>query len=190
MALESEERRLTSLLYDVLENSSDESSSSETSNHLSEHQVESDTQDISNDRIESESEWDSDDNIPLSVRKARRLSTQVHAPHYKSKDGQMWYKQASRTNIRTRSENIIVEQPGVKGVAKDAKTEIECWQLFFTEEMRCSILIHTNEEILRRQVNCKNPTQLYYMKETTSTELEAFIGLLYIAGLNKSSRQI
>ncbi|CAH2090789.1 unnamed protein product [Euphydryas editha] len=55
--------------------------------------------------------------------------------------------------------------------------------------MKHAVLIHTNEEILRRQASCKEPKTLYYMKETTSTELDAFIGLLYIAGLNKSSRQ-
>jgi len=190
MDVESDERRLRSMLHEVLENSSDESSSSEVFDNCSEHNLESDTeQEINDDQVESDSDGDSDDNITLSSLRTRRSSVQVHAPHYKCKDGQKWYKQAPRTNIRTRAENIINEKPGVKGAAKEAKTEVECWKIFFTEEMKNVILIHTNEEILRRQANCNDPKRLYYMKETTATELDAFIGLLYIAGLNKSSRQ-
>lgn len=189
MSVESGERRLMSLLNEVLEYSSDDSSSSEVPDHCSEHERESDTQDINVGFEQSSSEWDSDDDIPISALRTRRPTVSAHAPHYKSKDGQKWYKQTPRTNVRIRSENIIDEQPGVKGRAKDAKTETESWNIFFTEEMKSLILVHTNEEILRRQANCKDFSKLYYMKETTSSELDAYIGLLYIAGLTKSSRQ-
>ncbi|XP_049887042.1 uncharacterized protein LOC126381633 [Pectinophora gossypiella] len=175
MSVESGERRLASLLDEVLDHSSDEASLSEVSDHCSEHEQESDTQDIHLEYEES-SEWDSDDNIPLlALRTSRRSTVSTHAPHYKSKDGQKWFKQAPRTNVRIRSENILDEHPGAKGIAKDAKTEGECWNIFFTEEMKGIILVHTNEEILRRQLLCKDPSRLYFMKETTSSELDAFI---------------
>ncbi|CAH2090790.1 unnamed protein product [Euphydryas editha] len=109
MGENSRENRLRSILYDILENSSDESSSSDVSDNCSDHNIESDTEQELN--VESGSDEDSDDNIPLSILRTRRPSTQGHAPLYISKDGQIWYKQVPHTNIRTRSENIFHERP-------------------------------------------------------------------------------
>lgn len=85
-----EEYRLRSLLHDVWENSSDESSSTEVSDHCSEHNLESDTEQEPN--IESSSDPDSDDSAPLSSLRTNLPSTSGQAPHYKSKDNQIWYK--------------------------------------------------------------------------------------------------
>ncbi|KAJ2952131.1 hypothetical protein O0L34_g4409 [Tuta absoluta] len=67
MLVENDERRLTSLLNEVLEHSSDKSSSSEVPDHYSEHERESDTQEINVDYAERSTEWDSDDDIPPSA---------------------------------------------------------------------------------------------------------------------------
>lgn len=116
----SRENTLRSMLYDILENDSDESSSSDVSDYCSEQNIEFDTEQELN--VESGSDQDFDDDVPLSILRTLRPSTQGHVPHYKSKDGQIWYKQVPRTNIRKRFENIIRERTGVKGLAKNAKT--------------------------------------------------------------------
>ncbi|GBP85141.1 hypothetical protein EVAR_90754_1 [Eumeta japonica] len=92
------------------------------SDHCSEHNLRSETEQEISDRKQGVSELaldfnDSDDDIPLSVLRNRRCSS-VQVPYYESKDGQKWLKKPPRTNLRTRSENIIFERPGVKGIAK------------------------------------------------------------------------
>ncbi|CAK9816260.1 hypothetical protein ANTPLA_LOCUS8940 [Anthophora plagiata] len=138
MSFVREEMRLTSIIEEVLQESSDESSSEHESDHCSEHNLGSETEQEVGD-LEQEVSVPNDD-IPLSerlLRERRCSSVNVPAP-YKSKDGQKLYKNAPRTNVRTRSENIIFVKPGVKGTAKGAKTETECWNIFITEEMKSS----------------------------------------------------
>lgn len=193
MSFERDQRRLESMIEDVFQECSDESSSEPESEHCSEHNLGSETEQEISDREQGVSELaldfnDFDDDIPLSVLRNRRCSS-VQVPYYESKDGQKWLKKPPRTNVRTRSENIIFERPGVKGIAKLAKTEVECWNIFFTEQMKTSVLTYTNKEIINRQTKCNDPKKMYYMKETTASEFDAFVGLLYIAGLNRSSRQ-
>ncbi|CAG5001853.1 unnamed protein product [Parnassius apollo] len=90
MAEESGERRLRCMLHDVLENSSDEASLTEDSHHCSEHNLESDTElEVNDYQVASDSD-SSDENTPLASLRSRCSAAQVHAPHYKSKDGQTW----------------------------------------------------------------------------------------------------
>lgn len=110
--------------------------------------------------------------------KRRRPTLQVSAPHYKSKDGQKWYKSPLRTNVRTKSENIIVSAtwllPSVKGAAREAHSEVQCWNIFITEEIKAIILKHTNEEIIIQKII------QYEGNNTFRVRLDAFIGLLYL----------
>ncbi|GBP91068.1 hypothetical protein EVAR_90893_1 [Eumeta japonica] len=122
MSFERDQRRLESMIVEVFQECSDESSSEPESDHCSEHNLRSETEQEISDRKQGVSELaldfnDSDDDIPLSVLRNRRCSS-VQVPYYESKDGQKWLKKPPRTNLRTRSENIIFERPGVKGIAK------------------------------------------------------------------------
>lgn len=87
--------------------------------------------------------------------------------------------------MRHRSQNILVEQTGVIGTAKEAKTILECWKCFINDSILEKILQHTNEyiEIIRP----------HYIRErdarfTDMVELKAFIGLLYLAGVFHANR--
>ncbi|CAK9809239.1 PiggyBac transposable element-derived protein 4 [Anthophora plagiata] len=54
--------------------------------------------------------------------------------------------------------------------------------------MKSSMLTYTNQEIINQREKCIDPEKKY-MKEATASEFDTFIGLLYIAGLNRSSCQ-
>jgi hypothetical protein len=45
---------------------------------------------------------------------------------------------------RTRQHNIIIHLPGVKDVAKNAKTSHDAFKLYFDEELMDIVVINTN----------------------------------------------
>ena len=208
MDIESQEQ-IRAMLEEAVTDSSGESSSEQETDHCSELQVNSDTEqegdvsvDVSSNSREEEavvfttaqSGNDPEVDLPLSLLRQRvSASRQISEPFYKSKDGTKWYKNCQRSNVRLRSENIVTEQTRVKDIGKDASTEFECWNIFVTPEMLQEILIHTNSKIRQRQIksaaNNSNGNASSYMQETTLRELKAFIGLLYLAGLIKSNCQ-
>ncbi|KAK9878336.1 hypothetical protein WA026_021638 [Henosepilachna vigintioctopunctata] len=54
---------------------------------------------------------------------------------YSGKDGTIWRKQLFRQNVRIRSENIINFAAGVQSGARCAKSEKECWNIFFDSKV-------------------------------------------------------
>lgn len=78
--------------------------------------------------------------------------------------------------------------PGPVGIAKEAKTAYETWNLFFDDVILSKILQHTNEEIHRyteeREIDC---TKDILYKPVDMIELKAFIGLMYFSGLQKTN---
>ncbi|XP_045449984.1 piggyBac transposable element-derived protein 4-like [Melitaea cinxia] len=112
-----------------------------------------------------------------------------YARYVYGKDHTKWNKDCYRTNVRTRSENIISVIPGVKGPARNVRSEYDCWKLFVCDEIIKEILVNTNCHIRNKQKPAPTKTQTSYMKELCKDELLAFIGLLYLAGLNKANRQ-
>ena len=118
----------------------------------------------------------SEDDLPLYDR---LLCTIV------GKDGtSKWKTIPPRQNSRTRIHNIVTHLPGVKSVAKHATTPIEAWETFFTEEMLQLIVEYTNLEIQRIRGNYSRERNANL---TNIVELKALIGLLFLAGLLRSS---
>lgn len=76
--------------------------------------------------------------------------------------------------------------PRSKRGAREVKTPLEVWSLLFPDELLEIIVRHTNEEINRKLVNLSS--QSYYC-EINLTEMKAFIGLLYFAGLQKDGHK-
>ncbi|KAK9719388.1 hypothetical protein QE152_g22673 [Popillia japonica] len=72
---------------------------------------------------------------------------------YYGKDGTKWCKAIPPSNVRTRSHNIITHLPGTKGRAKQAKTEIECLNLFLNNLIIKTIVECTNIYIKYIQTN-------------------------------------
>lgn len=90
------------------------------------HEVEENSADESGltNEVESKIDWDSDDNILISVLRIRQFSVQARATLYKSRDYQMLFKQfhvkTYDLNMKTKFMNFWNQ---------------ECWKLFLTEEM-------------------------------------------------------
>lgn len=112
------------------------------------------------------------------------ISRPARVPMYTGKDGTKWLANApSRPNMRTRAENIITDLPGVRGnLALNAKTPLDCFRLFITQDMMndivsfTNIYIRANKDKFSRERDCK---------ETDITEIDALTGLLVLAGLKK-----
>ncbi|CAG4940210.1 unnamed protein product [Parnassius apollo] len=138
---------------------------------------------LSEVRMELQSSASSLQQVPeTSLQREVRLQ-------YLGKDGTVWFKTPSRRNVRTTAENIITQLPGVTREAKFATSELECWGLFFSDCILQKIMTYTNTRIRRKMASCKDLSKHAYMKECSMTELKAFTGLLYIAGLLRSGRQ-
>jgi hypothetical protein len=90
-------------------------------------------------------------------------------------------------NKRTRSCNIIITHLScVRRESKNCKIPIDCFQLFVTNMLEI-VVENTNKYIDIVSVNYSDNDK-YKVKRTTS-EIKACIGLLYMAGVFRSSRQ-
>lgn len=99
------------------------------------------------------------------------------------RDGRTRWYSSRPANSKPKFQSV--HYPGVQSVAENLTTPYDCWRLFFNESLD-SIVTYTNtyielsqEELGRgEEANCRRPTNI--------TELEAFIGLLYLCGIYKS----
>lgn len=89
-----------------------------------------------------------------------------------------------QNRIRTRQHNVVTEARGLKGNARNAFTPIEAWKIFFPDEVINDIVTHTNRLLAKIRPNFSRERDC---NETNSEELLSFFGLLYYAGLLKSS---
>ncbi|XP_071056505.1 piggyBac transposable element-derived protein 4-like [Onthophagus taurus] len=101
----------------------------------------------------------------------------------KGKNGFAW---SSREPAKTRtpSRNIVVKVPGIKN-ARVVIREIDAWAILFTPTILNEIITHTNEEIERQGVKYQPGTK--YVHPTDNVEINALLGLLYIAGARKDA---
>ena len=115
----------------------------------------------------------SEDDIPLLYREC-----------YNGKDKTKWKKTEPTQSIRTRRQNIVTHLPGTKGAARQADTPLKAWQCFFTDELLQTIVEYTNIYIGIIKDNFQRDRDA---KTTNLEEIKALFGLLYYAGVLKSS---
>lgn len=107
-------------------------------------------------------------------------------PMFVGKDGVThWAKHVPKQNVKTRAQNLIKHLPGVKGTARGLKREIDIWKYFFTDDILNSIVYYTNKHIQLVRPNYQRERDA---RDTDIVEIRALIGLLYLAGVLKSSR--
>ncbi|KAF0703927.1 piggyBac transposable element-derived protein 4-like, partial [Aphis craccivora] len=106
--------------------------------------------------------------------------------NYLGKDGTKWKARMPSSNSRTRSHNLVTHLPGVKGVAKNSKSIIDSWQLFFPDEVISEIVNFTNIKIQKVR---EHFARVRDAKDTDIIEMKAIIGLLYLSGSLRSSHQ-
>lgn len=130
----------------------------------------------------------------LSNREHPRIlspTLSVSRNYFIGKDGTKWQKNPPRINVRTRNENIIKETPGVKSHARNKKSHLECFELFLSEDILYSILIHTNNRIQTNLLLKYGTSETIdcTRSEITLIELKALIGLLILAGVYRAGRE-
>lgn len=133
MSYEAEQARLLRLLEEVQtdEEVFDDESDAEEPDSIEERDVNTDT----------EQEAQSEEETEISRKKAR-------IPSFIGRDNTtIWKKHLPPQNVRTRKSNIVLHLPGVRPTAKFAKTPLECWALFFTEDLINIIVESTNKYI-------------------------------------------
>lgn len=89
-------------------------------------------------------------------------------------------------NVRTRSSNIVIRLPGTKGAARDARSERDCFNLFFDDQVLQVIARSTNIYIatLRQKFSRERDA-----KDTNVTEIRALIGVLLLTGCLGANRK-
>ena len=99
-----------------------------------------------------------------------------------------WKNQPGTQRGRQNVANVITGTPGVNRAAREATTAIDAWECFFSDEMLNLVLEHTNQRIrtyraqLTPEALASNKYTFHH--ETSLSELQAFIGLMYARGLN------
>ncbi|UYV62780.1 hypothetical protein LAZ67_2001912, partial [Cordylochernes scorpioides] len=96
-----------------------------------------------------------------------------------------WKKALPPKNVRTRSENIITHLPGVKGEAKNAKSILDCWNLFIDDNILECIVTNTNIYIRNIQ---QNYSRERYANLTNLHEIKALLGIIYFLGVMKANK--
>ncbi|KAG8183391.1 hypothetical protein JTE90_008293 [Oedothorax gibbosus] len=89
-----------------------------------------------------------------------------------------------RSNVRTPAKNIILKLPGNTKYAKNISTPSQAWSIILDEAMLNLLVNYTKIYIgiVRDKFLCEKDA-----KDITKSELKAFICLLYLGGLHKSS---
>lgn len=134
------------------------------------------------DEDESEEESEDEEVTPTEREQTATASRGRRRLFVYGKNKHKWCLKSSEA--RGRRSNIVIRLPGPKNDAVHASSPLNMWSLLFTDEMMDTIVQHTNEEIERQRETMSEQT---YNKETTATEIKAFVGLLYFAGVKKSA---
>nr|CAI5830619.1 unnamed protein product [Callosobruchus analis] len=146
-------------------------------------------EDIESDTASEHSEHNtdseqSDDEIENFVQEIDEKTAYATVHHFTGKDKKFhWMAHPPRPNVRTPRKNIVSRLPGVKNIAKNANSVESCWRLYITEEMVEQIVRYTNIYLAKLRNNYSRERDC---RDTDTTEVYAFIGLLYMAGTRKA----
>ncbi|KAJ8963124.1 hypothetical protein NQ318_018589 [Aromia moschata] len=105
-------------------------------------------------------------------------------PQWSGKDGTIWLKHKPNiASTKVRGANVLRSRlPSVKSRAKNMMEIIDCWKLFFPDELIEKIVSCTNQKLDNIRSSYQ---QLRDCLPTDLEEMSAFIGLLYMAGIKK-----
>lgn len=97
---------------------------------------------------------------------------------YLGKDRTMVWSKTEPPASTTLLKNISTEVAGVKGPAKNAKSPLEAWELFFYSSVIKNITLFTNQRLEILQKSFTRPRDCLL---TDDEEIRAFLGLLYLS---------
>ncbi|KAK9737166.1 Transposase IS4 [Popillia japonica] len=200
---EAEQARLQRLLEEVM---NDDEVAAQEGNEPSDDDasVHSDNEDTYQSHLEvhqSESEQNISDNDDVESTASSSLSfigiysdnddvesTASSSLSFIGKDKSSFWKKhpPQKGSIRTRQENIIKRLSGPSLETRNRKTPLDIRNYFFDDVITTTIVNYTNEYISMVAPNFSDQNKA---KPTSYTEIRALIGLLYMIGICKSSRQ-
>ena len=106
---------------------------------------------------------------------------------YDARHGARWYRHPPQQAARAAQHNICNARAGPSGdPAKAATTPLDAFNLFLTDAMIDSIVVHSNEEgvLITDAHNARNPAgPVKTFVRTTPVEIRAFIGLCITRGV-------
>lgn len=140
---------------------------------------------IEENNYDSESEQSGDENC-VSTEEVQMEEGDFQ--FYIGKDEEtIWKSSPVCSNHKTKAKNIIKVFPGAKGATKKASNPLESFLTFITTEMIDSIVTCTNIYLENKRSNI-NYQRDRDCKSTTSTEIRALFGALYIIAVKKGNR--
>lgn len=140
------------------------------------------------DQIEENSE-PSDSEIDISENDEEEMDTSMHprSKFYIGKDKKTkWIREKPPNNTRTRGHNIVTHMSGCRPTAKNKSDITEYFFLFFDDVILRMITACTNIKI---ECVAKNFSRKRDALPTTECEIKCLLGLLILAGVNRSGRQ-
>ena len=146
--------------------------------------VEDSTSEIDNslataNNLQETSSSDNDENENVRFNEPQD-GTSIGENIYTAKSGKRWSPQPP-PNSRTRGANIFSKKPGPKVAVQ---SEVEAFDLFFSEDMYATIVKYTNKHG-REQHSDENSK----WRDIDEEELRAFVGLLILMGVSKGNHE-
>ncbi|XP_022826441.1 uncharacterized protein LOC111356373 [Spodoptera litura] len=104
--------------------------------------------------------------------------------YYLALDGTKWFKKPLQTRVLLNSDSNVT--PGPNDFARTRKSQFECFDLFFDESTIYMIAKFTNERIIKEQ---KKFARERDAKLTDEVEINALLGIFFLSGCLKTSRE-
>ncbi|CAF0842977.1 unnamed protein product [Didymodactylos carnosus] len=123
-------------------------------------------------------------------RRLSKLDQQSESEVFLSKSGRRW-STSEPPKRKIPQANILRQLHGVGPSAARMQTVKDAFQLLFTEEMILIIVAETNRSARKAAEawNEQNPDKKWQWKDTDSEEIWVFIGLLILAGVQRSQNE-
>lgn len=142
--------------------------------------------DTTEDEVIEENEHNSNSEQEVSDSDITEKESTEKGNQYMGRDKKtIWHRSSMASKFsKTRKQNLIKILPGPKQCARDITDEMNAFTKIFSDDMIEHIVQCTNLEIARIRPNYDRQRDA---KDTTKTEILAFIGLLLLSGSKKQN---
>ncbi|XP_023239706.1 uncharacterized protein LOC111638264 [Centruroides sculpturatus] len=141
----------------------------------------------SSEEEEVETDWEpkEEDEEDSEEEEEEESLVQDLQPFYVGRDATRWSKIELSPSLGPNKGKVSTHLPGPVGEARMAKSIMECWNLFVSEDILRIVVKYTNEQIKRIQPNYKRERDV---KLTDLIEIKALVGIMYLTGCKRLNR--